>query len=164
MFIFDRCCRSSAAVTPVKYECDTNNLTGTSARSKILLTEKLTNGALVTPTPELSMTWNPTNQSVSIYFVLYFIIVFWGDAKSFQDFSFAAEWCYSVFFLKMIYRNQKCARPLCNLERVMSDNIFWSILLNVTLRISLYFLWSWLFYVSDGRSPLVKTKRGALEW
>ena len=51
MFIFDRCCRSSAAVTPVKYECDTNNLTGTSARSKILLTEKLTNGALVTPTP-----------------------------------------------------------------------------------------------------------------
>ena len=50
MFIFDRCCRSSAAVTPVKYECDTNNLTGTSARSKILLTEKLTNGALVTPT------------------------------------------------------------------------------------------------------------------
>ena len=50
MFIFDRCCRSSAALTPVKYECDTNNLTGTSARSKILLTEKLTNGALVTPT------------------------------------------------------------------------------------------------------------------
>ena len=49
MFIFDRCCRSSAAVTPVKYECDTNNLTGTSARSKILLTEKLANGALVTP-------------------------------------------------------------------------------------------------------------------
>ena len=51
MFIFDRCCRSSAAVTPVKYECDANNLTGTFARSKILLTEKLTNGALVTPTP-----------------------------------------------------------------------------------------------------------------
>ena len=40
-------------MTPVKYECDTNNLTGTSARSKILLTEKLANGALVTPTPEL---------------------------------------------------------------------------------------------------------------
>ena len=35
MFIFDRCCRSSAAVTPVKYQCDTNNLAGTSARSKI---------------------------------------------------------------------------------------------------------------------------------
>ena len=29
MFIFDRCRRSSAAVTPVKYECDANNLTGT---------------------------------------------------------------------------------------------------------------------------------------
>ena len=51
MFIFDRCCRSSAAVTPVKYECDSNNITGAFARSKILLTEKLTNGALVTPTP-----------------------------------------------------------------------------------------------------------------
>ena len=51
MFIFDRCCRSSAAVTPVKYECDANNITGTFARSKILLTEKLTNGALVTPIP-----------------------------------------------------------------------------------------------------------------
>ena len=53
MFIFDRCCRSSAAVTPAKYECDANNLTGTFARSKILLTEKLTNGALVTPTPAI---------------------------------------------------------------------------------------------------------------
>ena len=51
MFIFDRCRHSSAAATPVKYECDANNLTGTFARSKILLTEKLTNGALVTPTP-----------------------------------------------------------------------------------------------------------------
>ena len=51
IFIFDRCRRSSAAVTPVKYECDANNLTGTFARSKILLTEKLTNRALVTPTP-----------------------------------------------------------------------------------------------------------------
>ena len=46
MFIFDRCCRSSAAVTPVKYECDANNLTGSLTESKILLTEKLT------PTPE----------------------------------------------------------------------------------------------------------------
>ena len=51
MFIFDRCRRSSAAVTPVKYECGANNLTGTLAWSKIWLTEKLTNGALVTPTP-----------------------------------------------------------------------------------------------------------------
>ena len=52
MFIFDRCCRSSAAVTPVQYKCDTNNLTDTFARSHILLTEKLMNGALVTPTPD----------------------------------------------------------------------------------------------------------------
>ena len=42
-----------AAGTPVKYECDSRNLTCTFARSKILLTEKLTNGALVTPTPEV---------------------------------------------------------------------------------------------------------------
>ena len=52
-FIFGRCRRSSAAVTPVKYECDSGNLTGTFAKSKILLTEKLANGALVTPTPGL---------------------------------------------------------------------------------------------------------------
>ena len=50
-FIFGRCRRSSAAVTSVKYECGWNNLTCTFARSKILLKEKLTNGALVTPTP-----------------------------------------------------------------------------------------------------------------
>ena len=51
MFIFDRCRRSSAAVAPVKYECDGNNLPGAFTRPKILLTERLTNGALVTPTP-----------------------------------------------------------------------------------------------------------------
>ena len=43
-------------MTPVKYECDANDITGTFARSKILLTEKLTNGALVTPTPDI-FTW-----------------------------------------------------------------------------------------------------------
>ena len=52
MFIFDRCRRSSAAVAPVEYECYWNYLTGAFTRSKILLTEKLTNGGLVTPTPE----------------------------------------------------------------------------------------------------------------
>ena len=45
--------RGSAAVTPVKYECNANNLTGTLTGLKILLTEKLTNGALVTPIPDL---------------------------------------------------------------------------------------------------------------
>ena len=50
-FIFDRCRRSSAAVTLVKYECDAKNLTGTLAGSKSVLMEKITNGALVTPTP-----------------------------------------------------------------------------------------------------------------
>ena len=50
-FIFDMCHRSWAAVTPVKYECDSKNLTVTLAGSKYLLTEKLANGALATPTP-----------------------------------------------------------------------------------------------------------------
>ena len=49
-FNFDGCRRSSAVVTPVKYECDSINLTVTFVRSKILLAEKWTNGALVTPT------------------------------------------------------------------------------------------------------------------
>ena len=40
VYIYDRCYR------------DSNNLRGTFARSKMLLTEKFTNGALVTPTPE----------------------------------------------------------------------------------------------------------------
>ena len=70
-FIFDRCRRSSAAVAPVKYKCDSNNLRRTFARSKILLTEKLTKGALVTPTlgPEqkvilsASDEWDPSKGS-----------------------------------------------------------------------------------------------------
>ena len=51
MFIIDRCHRSWAAETPVKYECDLKNLIGTFAWLKILLAEKLMNGALETPTP-----------------------------------------------------------------------------------------------------------------
>ena len=49
--IFHRCHRSSTAVAHVKYEYDSSNLRGTFMRSKILLMEKSTNGALVTPTP-----------------------------------------------------------------------------------------------------------------
>ena len=49
-FIFQRCHRSLAMVTFVKYECDLKNLTSTFVRSKIYLTEKLMNGTLVTPT------------------------------------------------------------------------------------------------------------------
>ena len=52
-FIFDRCHRSSAAVAPVKYECDSNNLRSTFEWWKFFLMEKLMNGALVTPTPVL---------------------------------------------------------------------------------------------------------------
>ena len=39
-------------MTPVKYKCAAKNLTSTFAGLKIVLTEKLTNGALVTPTPD----------------------------------------------------------------------------------------------------------------
>ena len=34
MFIFDKCLLSSAAVAPVKYKCDLNDLRGTFAGSK----------------------------------------------------------------------------------------------------------------------------------
>ena len=43
----------SCGVALVKYKCDSNNVITTFVRSKILLTEKLMNGSLVTPTPGL---------------------------------------------------------------------------------------------------------------
>ena len=52
-YMFRRCHRSSTAATPVKYKCDSRNLTDTFARSKIVLVEELANGTLVTPNPEL---------------------------------------------------------------------------------------------------------------
>ena len=48
MFIFDRCCRSSAAVTPVKYECDANNLRYFCKIENFAYGE-INEGALVTP-------------------------------------------------------------------------------------------------------------------
>ena len=51
-FIFNRCHRSWAVVASVKCKCDSNNLKGTFARSTFLLTKKLTNGTLVTPTSD----------------------------------------------------------------------------------------------------------------
>ena len=50
-FIFGRCHRSWAAETPGKHEHDCKYLSYTFAKSKFPLTEKLTNGALVTLTP-----------------------------------------------------------------------------------------------------------------
>ena len=49
-FIFGRCRRSLAAVISAKYGCDLKVLTCAFAWSKFFLLEKLTNGALVTPT------------------------------------------------------------------------------------------------------------------
>ena len=72
-FIFDRCRRSSAAMTPVKYECDLKNITCTFARLKILLTEKLTKGALVTPTPGMSLLRAPHNLLVKERYGVFFM-------------------------------------------------------------------------------------------
>ena len=52
-FIFDRCHRSSAAETPAKYERDLKYVSYYCDKSKFSVTEKLTNGPLVTPTPGL---------------------------------------------------------------------------------------------------------------
>ena len=46
------CHRSWAAETPDKYECDWKYLSYTFAKSKFPVTEKSTNWALVTPTPD----------------------------------------------------------------------------------------------------------------
>ena len=70
-FIFDRCRRSWAAVAPVKYKCDSNNLRGTFARTKILPTEKLRNGALVTPTPDDDTGAKPIWSFVIIWFTIF---------------------------------------------------------------------------------------------
>ena len=55
-FVFGRCHRSWAAETPGKYEHDWNYLTYTFAKSKLPVTEKLANEALVTPIPGLFYT------------------------------------------------------------------------------------------------------------
>ena len=49
-FIFDRCWRSLAAVTPDKYVRDWNNRPDRFAKLKFSITEKWDNGALLTPT------------------------------------------------------------------------------------------------------------------
>ena len=51
-FICDICRRSSAAVTPVRNECDSKNLISNFTRTSILLTGFLTNGNFVNP-PQL---------------------------------------------------------------------------------------------------------------
>ena len=56
-FLFNRCCRSSAFVTPVKYKCYWNDLRGTFARSKIVLTEKLTNGTVNDMDVKIVLLW-----------------------------------------------------------------------------------------------------------
>ena len=49
--------------SPVKYECDSKNVKSTFARSKFfLLTENLTNGAIVTPTPDVLQDYVPKDQ------------------------------------------------------------------------------------------------------
>ena len=75
--IFYRCCRSSAAVVPVRCERDFRNLTGTCIRSKEHITEKLLNGALVAPLlkgiwrrRDLGKSWFPISGNGLIQFDL----------------------------------------------------------------------------------------------
>ena len=51
IFISDRCHCIVGAATPVRCECDLNDLTSTLAKSKFSQAEKLTKGTLITPTP-----------------------------------------------------------------------------------------------------------------
>ena len=52
MFVVDRCHRSRAVETPDKYERDWKYLNYTFTKSTFVVTEKLTNGGLVTPTSD----------------------------------------------------------------------------------------------------------------
>ena len=52
VFISDKCRHSLAAVAYVKYKCDSMNLTGTFLSPTISLSEKLTNGTLVSSLPD----------------------------------------------------------------------------------------------------------------
>ena len=56
-FIFGRCHRSWAAETSGKCEHDWNYLNYTFAKSTFSVTEKLANGALATPTPDIYNVW-----------------------------------------------------------------------------------------------------------
>ena len=66
MFIFNSCHHSLAVVTSVKYECDLKHIIYTFAKSKIALTEKLMNGASVTPTPA-GLTLDPSDAETGIF-------------------------------------------------------------------------------------------------
>ena len=120
MFIFDRCCRSSAAVTPVKYECDTNNLTGTSARLKILLTEKLTNGALVTPTPGISIipNWRLITLSIDDFQWNYLLFV----AKKFLTENICIQYFSTFFSLQLKSLPTKPLLWCCNIHKLLSSS------------------------------------------
>ena len=65
--IFGRCHRRWAAETLGKYEHDWNYLTYTFAKAKFSVTEKLANGALVTPIPELCQYRSDYNPVGSMY-------------------------------------------------------------------------------------------------
>ena len=158
MFIFDRCRRSSAAVAPVKYECDWNNLTGAFTRSKIMLTEKLTNGALVTPTPGLlggALLW-PGTLVGNIYGEQnrakggIHVVLRWPAV------SFLKQSLYFVPMssLRKIWRNHFEAVPSTpKPERKISNKVLWSVLSNAALRSSMtrrVTFWSSMFIkISD---------------
>ena len=102
-----RCHRSSAAVTPFKYECDSNNLTCTFTISKILLTEKLTNGTLVTPTPGLLRLFQSNaSEGCTIPCLYWILITVWH---------LASNRCYQKVWPHLIWQ-QKCTSSYRHIE------------------------------------------------
>ena len=123
---------------PVKYECDWNNLAGAFARSKILLTEKLRNGALVTPTPGLcsSLSRNTAQYTVEnpcflwrewyavrapfdqyIYVEMCFVIILHVTASCLPEIIFLTHWCSLLFFINTWNGNRaRTAAPISNVR------------------------------------------------
>ena len=85
IYIYDRCYR------------DSNNLRGTFARSKILLTQKFTNGALVTPTPE-----TPRLRGCNVAHVARVIYIYIHDIYM----------CVCVYVVVMIYSGNNTMVPV----------------------------------------------------
>ena len=101
-FIFGRCRCSSTAVTPGEYEYDVKKLTGILAGSQILVTEKLTNGALLTLTPHV-MVSDVGYATTLRWFCLYlqhivFYKTLFPESLGMNTF----QWCYLIFSSKHI--------------------------------------------------------------
>ena len=108
MFTFDRCHRSLAAETPGKYERPWKYLTYAFAISKFPVTEKLTNGALVTNHPRSCQDDDKTKpwqcgvvqafQEVTPWPFMLVVIIKWYDVVKAMTTAQHGNWyfeCYS---------------------------------------------------------------------